>query len=81
MNILEEGQGGQSQRITFSVAAPGLKEQGQAGLQEERLPVNIKLVSDFSSYEFDGRGIVLNPGVITLVSKTDESLNASIDLK
>jgi type II secretory pathway pseudopilin PulG len=81
MNILEEGQGGQSQRITFSVAAPGLKERGQPGLQDEHLPADIKLVSDFRSYEFDGRGIVQNPGVITLVSKTDESLNTSVDLK
>ena len=81
MNILEEEPGGQSQRITFSVAGPGQKDQGQAGLQEERLPADIKLVSDYRSYEFDGRGIVQNPGVITLVSKSDESLNISFDLK
>jgi hypothetical protein len=81
MNILEEGPGGESQRITFSVAGPGQKEPAQAGLQEERLPADIKLVSDYSSYEFDGRGIVQNPGVITLVSKSDESLNTSFDLK
>jgi hypothetical protein len=81
MNILEEEQGGQGQRITFVVSGPGLKALGQAGLQDDRLPVDIKLVSDYSSYEFDGRGIVENPGVITLVSRTDESLFASFELK
>jgi type II secretory pathway pseudopilin PulG len=81
MNILEEEQGGQGQRITFSVSGPGLKALGQAGLQDDRLPVDIKLVSDYSSYEFDGRGIVESPGVITLVSRTDESLFASFEVK
>ena len=81
MNILEEEQGEQGQRITFAVSGPGLKALGQAGLQDDRLPVDIKLVSDYSSYEFDGRGIVENPGVITLVSRTDESLFTSLDVK
>jgi type II secretory pathway pseudopilin PulG len=81
MNILEEEQGEQGQRVTFSVSAPGLKALGQAGLQDDRLPVDIKLVSDYSSYEFDGRGIVENPGVITLVSRTDESLFTSLEVK
>lgn len=81
MNILEEGQGGQGQRITFSVSEKGLKALGKSGLQEDRLPVDIKLVSDYSSYEFDSRGIVQNPGGITLVSRTDESLFTSFDIK
>ncbi len=81
MNILEEGQGGQSQRITFSVSGPGLKALGQPGLQEDRLPVDIKLVSDYGSYEFDGRGVVHNPGVITLVSRTDETLITSFKVE
>jgi len=81
MNILEEEQGGQGQRVTFSVSGPGLKALGQAGLQDDRLPVDIELVSDYGSYEFDGRGIVENPGVITLVSRTDESLFTSLEVK
>jgi type II secretory pathway pseudopilin PulG len=81
MNILEEEQGGQGQRITFSVSGPGLKALGQAGMQDDRFPVDIKLVSDYNSYEFDGRGIVENPGVITLVSRTDETLFISLDVK
>jgi Tfp pilus assembly protein FimT len=84
MNILEEEQeeqGVQGQRITFSVSEQGLKALGQAGLQDDRLPVDIKLVSDYSSFEFDGRGIVENPGVITLVSRMDESLFTSFEVK
>ena len=81
MNILEEEQGEQGQRVTFAVSEQGLKALGQAGLQDDRLPVDIKLVSDYSSYEFDGRGIVENPGVITLVSRTDESLFTSLEVK
>ena len=81
MNILEEEQGEQGQRVTFAVSEQGLKALGQAGLQDDRLPVDIKLVSDYSSFEFDGRGIVENPGVITLVSRMDESLFTSFEVK
>jgi len=81
MNILEEGPGSQGQRITFSILGPDQKESGQPGLQEDRLPMDIKLVSEYSSYEFDGRGMVLNPGLITLVSRTDDSLMTSLEVK
>jgi len=80
MNILEEGPGNQGQRVTFSVSRPGLTDTGKSGLQEDLLPVGIKLVSESSSYEFDGRGMVQNPGVITLVSMTDESLTTSFEV-
>jgi len=81
MNILEAEQFGQSQRITFSVSGPGLKALGQTGLPEDRLPADIKLLSDYSSYEFNGRGIVQRPGVITLVSRTDETLITSFKVE
>ena len=81
MNILDEGPGGENQRITFSVSAPGRKALAQAELPEDHLAVDIRLVSEYSSYEFNGRGIVQNPGVITLVSRTDESLISSFDIK
>ena len=81
MNILEAEQVGQSQQITFSVSGPGLKALGQAGLQNDPLPEDIKLLSDYSSYEFDGRGIVQKPGVITLVSRTDETLITSLNIE
>ena len=72
MNIEEQGEGGQ--RITFSVSRPDLKASDQPELQADRLPEDILLMSDQMSYEFDGRGIVQNPGLITLVSSKDESL-------
>jgi len=81
MNILEDGPDGQRQRITFSVSGSGSKALGQLGLQEDRLPVNIRLVSDYKSYQFDARGIVQNPGVITLVSRTNESLITSFNIE
>ena len=81
MNISEFGQDGQSQQITFSVSGPGQKATGQALFQEDHIPADIKLVSDNGAFEFDGRGIVLNPGVITLVSMVDESLQASITVE
>ena len=80
VNLLGEGQDNEGQRITFSVSGPDLKSSGQPGLQEDRLPVSVKLVSDYSSYEFDGRGVVQNPGVITLVSMADESLTTSFEV-
>jgi len=87
MNILQEapgasgGQQAQNQRITFSVSRPGRKAISQPGLQEYRLPVDIELVSEYKSYEFDGRGFVLIPGVITLLSRTDESLIARFKIE
>lgn len=80
MNIMEDRQGEQNQRITFSVSEKGRKALGQAELQEDRLPANVRLVSDYSSYQFDGRGIVKNPGTITLVSRADESLITSFEI-
>ena len=77
MNILAAEPDQQGQRITFSVSGSDLNAPGQSGLQDDRLPADIILVSDYSSYEFDSRGIVKNPGVIILVSRTDESLTTS----
>jgi Tfp pilus assembly protein FimT len=74
MNILEEGPDGQNQRITFTVSEQGLKALAQPGLQENRLPVGIMLVSQNKYFKFNERGFVENPGVITLVSRTNESL-------
>ena len=74
MNIEERGEGGQ--RITFSVSGSVQPE-----LQEDRLPEHISLMSDHMSYEFDGRGIVQNPGLITLVSSEDESLMTSLTIE
>ena len=73
MNIGEVKEDGQGQRITFTVSESALRALGRPGLQENRLPADVKLVSDYPSFEFDGRGIAQQPGEILLISRTDES--------
>lgn len=59
-------------RISFAVAD---KSAQQAGLQEYKLNEDFLLTSDYAHYDFDGRGIVQNPGQIILVARDDESVN------
>lgn len=68
------------QMITFS--APG-KRGVDSVLQIQKLvlPEDITLVSDHSSFEFDERGLVKNPGQILLVSKVDESITSVIEIQ
>jgi len=63
-----------NQRITFSVSNSATNTLGQSGLQEYPLDGDFILVSDYPSYEFDGRGIVRNPGQIILAASDNESL-------
>ncbi len=81
MNIGEEEQDGQGQRITFTVSESGLRALGRPGLQENRLPTDVRMVSDYPSFEFNGRGIVQNPGEILLVSRSDESQFVSLKIE
>jgi prepilin-type N-terminal cleavage/methylation domain-containing protein len=67
----ESGSGGEPQRITFS----------KPEIQDYLLPVGIRLVSDHDHYVFDSRGLVLEPGRVTLLSATDESISSAIDIK
>jgi type II secretory pathway pseudopilin PulG len=75
---LSDGAGETGKYITFSVSELAIKRLGQPGIPEYRLNDEIKLVSDFPSYEFDARGIVKNPGRITLVSNADESVSFQV---
>ena len=59
-------------RISFAVAD---KSAQQAGLQEYKLNEDFQLTSDYAYYDFDGRGIVQNPGQIILVARDDESVS------
>jgi prepilin-type N-terminal cleavage/methylation domain-containing protein len=59
-------------RISFAVAD---KSAQQAGLQEYKLNEDFLLTSDYAYYDFDGRGIVQNPGQIILVARDDESVS------
>jgi type II secretory pathway pseudopilin PulG len=68
------------QTITFS--SPGKSGAGNLLLiQDFRLPAEIMLVSDQESYVFDKRGLVEKPGSILLVSRTDDSLTSSLEVK
>lgn len=56
---------------------PGKRGVG-AGIPEYRLPEDIELVADQASFAFDRRGLVENPGTITLVSRVDGSITETI---
>lgn len=59
------------QRIMFS----------RSEIQDYVLPADIRLVADQDSYVFDSRGLVLEPGRVTLLSAADESISAALDIK
>ena len=60
--------------ISYSVSDKALSALGQAGMQEYKLDSDFILTSDYASYEFDGRGVVKNPGQIVLTARGDESI-------
>lgn len=80
MNLLE-GEEEAGYRITFSESGSAIKTAKQPGLQDYQFNKEIKVVSDFQSFEFDSRGMVKTPGQITLVSLTDESVTTQIMVK
>jgi prepilin-type N-terminal cleavage/methylation domain-containing protein len=61
-------------RISYSVSDRARTAVGPTGLQEYKLDSDFILLSDHASYEFDGRGIVKNPGKIVLAARGDESI-------
>lgn len=67
----ESRSGGEPQRIMFS----------RPEIQDYLLPAGIRLVADHDTYVFDSRGLVLEPGRVTLLSATDESIASAIDIK
>ncbi len=85
MNLLDVGNE-VGYRITFTESesdaqSPEQPAPEQPGLQDYQFNKEIKVVSDFPSFEFDNRGIVKNPGQITLISVTDESVTTQILVK
>jgi Tfp pilus assembly protein PilE len=69
--------GEQAQVIAFRRVKPG----PGAGIPEYRLSEDIELVSNQPSFVFDNRGLVRNPGTITLVSKIDDTVSATVDVR
>lgn len=62
------------QVIAFTPGKRGVS----AGIPEYRLPEDIELVADQAAFAFDSRGLVENPGTITLVSRVDGSVTETI---
>lgn len=69
--------GASSQALKFS----GAGTKNGVGIPEYRLPEDIELVANQAVFEFDERGLVRNPGAITLVSRTDETISETIEVR
>jgi type II secretory pathway pseudopilin PulG len=50
-------------------------------IADYRLPDSVELVADQASFLFDERGLVENPGTITLVSRNDETVTETIEVR
>jgi len=71
---------GSAQSITFT--SPGTNRKSNSlQIQDFSVPDNVVLVSDHDSFVFDERGLVENPGQVLLVSKVDENVTSTIDVR
>lgn len=73
--IDEPGPGGQG--IGFGRATAGASET----VQDYRLPEDVRIVAATNSFNFDSRGLVDNPGQLTLVSIVDDSITESVAIE
>jgi hypothetical protein len=69
--------GAGTQTITFRAE----DSDGTPGMQDYLVPESIRLVSGQGGFEFNSRGLVENPGTIILVSKADDSVTSTIEVK
>ena len=69
--------GEQAQVISFRRVKPG----PGAGIPEYRLSEDIELVADQASFVVNESGLVENPGTITLLSKIDETVSATVEIR
>jgi prepilin-type N-terminal cleavage/methylation domain-containing protein len=67
-------------QLVFSSPNPN-KSNVLKDLQAYRLPEDIRLESEFSSYVFDDRGLIAKPGTITIVSTAYDSLRSSVKVR
>ena len=77
---LGQAPGSEAFQLGFSSPNPN-KSNLVRDLQAYRLPEDIRLESEFESFLFDDRGMVANPGTITLVSTSYESQQTSIPVQ
>lgn len=68
------------QIITFT--SPSKKRPGESPhIQDFLLPAEIVLITDQDAFVFDERGLVENPGRISLVSMVDEGVTSTINVQ
>jgi Tfp pilus assembly protein FimT len=77
MHVLTDSMTGEN-RVTFTLSEAAAKKLGQSSLQEYLLDESLRIVSDQTTFSFDGRGIVEKPGQITLLVRNDESIRNSL---
>ena len=68
-----------AQTISFT-STDGGQVHNTLQIQDFALPADIVLVSEIDSFVFNTRGLVHNPGSVSLVSKVDESISSTIDV-
>jgi len=76
MNVFTDETDGQH-RITFTLSQQAQKKLSQPNIPEFQLEETLAFHSDQASFEFDGRGIVVNPGTLTLFAKDEENSRMS----
>ena len=76
MNVLTDGADGY-QRITFTLSDRAQRKLSQPGIPEFRLDETLAFETNQTSFEFDGRGIVNNPGTVTLFVKDEQNSRTS----
>lgn len=67
--------------ISFTARAKRPVRDAAGGLQPFTLPSEIQIDSTANAYVFDNRGLAENPGVITLIHRSDKALNTDINVE
>lgn len=75
------GEDGRSGAISFSSPSRRAQALQTDSLQPFTLPAEIQMVSTDSDFLFDQRGLISNPGSITLVHMDDTQLHTQITLE
>lgn len=76
MNVLTDEADG-SQRITFTLSERARKKLSQPDIPEFQLDETLAFETSQTSFEFDGRGLVSNPGSLTLYVKDEQNSRTS----
>lgn len=74
-------------RVNFDAAAGqesrliSFDSKVHTGILNYELPKDVVLVADQDSFEFNQRGLVENPGKILLISKADDSITETMEIR